>query len=102
MVLNYPYRFMRFGLDLVLPEPNNRPTLIFQIPLDSFISAPISLNLSSPKFVFHLVFPPGELPSVPEVPVQENTNHFFLKNDVGGSKDGFDVGFEFAGSGFFE
>jgi len=37
---------------------------------------------------------------MPEIPIQENTNFFFLKNDVWGSADGFNVGYELAGCGF--
>jgi len=70
--------------------------------LSSFVPATVSLDFVLPEFIFHLVFPPGKLPAVPEIPIQEDANFFFLENNVGGSADGFDVGFEFAGRGFFE
>lgn len=78
------------------------PTIGSQIFMSPFVSSAIFLNFISPKFIFHLMFPSRELPAVPKISIQEDTNLFFLENNVGSSANGFDVGFEFARCGFFE
>ena len=69
------------ALDLMLPDPDNRPSCAPQSRVVENISATISFNLGFP-FLAQLVPPSRETPAMPKIAVDEYRDPLIAKNEI--------------------